>query len=202
MTKFSTKIKFILVLFFLLTNACAHFKQEKNQQSIKNANKVNNTSESAHLSKKQAIEIKQNQKDLKLVLERKKQIQGKDHSEGRLYSLLLKNYEKNDEVEFNKNLKTYLKKYGQHYRADEVLFMAGHLAANNKNYGSAIRYFNQVLRDYPYSNKTVSSLSGKAQTLKNMNLNDLAKDVYQSIVIRYPGSPEALNAQQQIKTIR
>lgn len=205
MNKNAYILKLFLVSIICSSVSCSIFKHKSQSQSQNSATKKVIFLDRSQAEQKPKAEINQDQKDLDLVLKIKKQRQDSKkgmQSESQLYSLLLRDYERNDEVAFAENLKKYRQNYFSSHRYDEILFLAGQLAENNKNYGSALKYFNQILKDYPYSNKTVSALFAKGMVLKKMNLMDLSKDVFRSLLVRYPGSPDSLKAQSELKALR
>jgi TolA-binding protein len=71
----------------------------------------------------------------------------------------------------------------------------------NKNYGGALVQFNRVLNQYGNSNKASAAQFAKAVTLKRMNLNTQAISAFRTVQKQYPGSQEALRAQNELKIL-
>jgi TolA-binding protein len=169
-------------------------------------------------------EAKQDQKDRNRILYKKSQLEGNERSktaaqvhpqnqrielinpsqsiaknDKELYAELVGSYDRNDEIAFFSRFQTFSAKYAKSPLADDAIYLAGLMSLSNKNYGPALRYFNQVLQKYPLSNKSASALFAKGVTLKKMNLNDESRKVFAKVGKVYPGSPEALRARNEMK---
>lgn len=116
-----------------------------------------------------------------------------------LYAELVKSYDKNSEIAFFSRFQAFQAKYSKSPLADDATYLAGLMSLSNKNYGPALRYFNQVLKKYPTSNKASSSLFAKAVVLKKMNLKDQSRSTFIKVRKTYPGSPEALRSETELK---
>lgn len=130
------------------------------------------------------------------------ELTGKDPSkvdETALYSEIAGTYRKNDEIGFKSRLQTFITKFPQSSYADNVLYLAGRMAFNNKNYTESIRYYQRVITQYPRSNKVVAARMGKGIAYKKMNLSSQANFVFEDLRKKYPGSPEAFRAENELK---
>jgi TolA-binding protein len=133
------------------------------------------------------------------------ELTGKDPTkvdETALYSEIVSAYRRNDEIGFKSRLQTFMTRFSSSSFADNVLYLAGRMAFNNKNYPEAIKYYQKVITQYPRSNKVVSARMGKGVAYKKMNLSPQAKFVFQDLRKRYPGSPEAFRAENEMKILK
>jgi TolA-binding protein len=133
------------------------------------------------------------------------ELTGKDPSkidDVTLYSELVKAYRANDEIGFKSRLQTFMTRFSSSSYADNALYLAGRMAFQNKNYGEAIKYYQRVVTQYPRSNKVVSAKLAKGLAYKKMNLQPQAKSVFLDLRKRYPGSPEAFRAENEMKILK
>lgn len=122
-------------------------------------------------------------------------------NEEELYAELVGSYDRNNEIAFFSRYQAFQAKYAKGALADDATYLAGLMSLSNKNYGPALRYFNQVLTKYPTSNKASSSLFAKGVTLKKLNLTDEARRAFAKVRKSYPGSPEAMRAVNELKIL-
>jgi TolA-binding protein len=133
------------------------------------------------------------------------ELTGKDPSkvdETALYSEIIGAYRKNDEIGFKSRMQTFMTRFSNSAYADNVLYLAGRMAFDNKNYAEAIKFYQKVVTQYPRSNKVVASQLAKGMAYKKMNLDPQAKFVFQEVRKRYPGSPEAFRAENEMKLFK
>ncbi|MCE3010862.1 MAG: tetratricopeptide repeat protein [Proteobacteria bacterium] len=119
--------------------------------------------------------------------------------EKNLYSELMTKFDQNDEFGFQSRYQAFKTVYPKSALMDDVIYTSGLLRLANKNYGQALVEFNSVLKKYPRSNRAVSSQFAKGVVLKRMNLKDQAINSFQLVKKSYPGSPEALRAENELK---
>jgi TolA-binding protein len=169
-------------------------------------------------------DARQDEKDRNRVLSKKNQIQSSSISmksnpqnkkielvgpvsanmaknEKDLYAELVGSYDRNNEIAFFSRLQAFLQNYPKSPLADDALYLAGLMSLSNKNYGPALRYLNQVLKKYPTSNKASASLFAKGVALKKMNLTQESRIAFMKVRKSYPGSPEALRAETELKLL-
>lgn len=133
------------------------------------------------------------------------ELTGKDPSkvdEKTLYAEIFNAYSANDEIGFKSRMQTFMTRFPGSSYADNVLYMAGRLAFNGKNYAEAIKYYQKVITQYPRSNKVVAAKFAKGLAYKQMNLAPQAKGVMADLRKKYPGSPEAFRAENELKLMR
>lgn len=123
-------------------------------------------------------------------------------SERDMYAELLTAYDNNNQMAFSKYYRAFLKKFPKGVLADDAIYLSALLNLSNKNYGLALKEFNNVITKYPTSNKKVSSLFGKGIALKKMNLNEQAVKALAQVRKQFPGSPEAMRAQVELKMMK
>ncbi|MGZ3774693.1 MAG: tetratricopeptide repeat protein [Pseudobdellovibrionaceae bacterium] len=133
------------------------------------------------------------------------ELTGKDISKENdiiLYAEMVNAYHEDNEIAFKSRLQNLLKRFSQSSYADNALFLAGRMALEHNNFAEAIRYFGQIEKEYPNSNKIVSAKFAKAMTYKRMNLPEFASRTLQEIKTKYPGSPESFRADAELKVIK
>lgn len=118
-----------------------------------------------------------------------------------LYSEIVAAYQSQDEIGLKSRMQKFMTKHAKSSFADNVLYLAGRQALDNKNYGEALKYFSRVLAEYPNSNKVVSAQFAKAMVYKKMNLEPQARKVFREIMQKYPGSPESFRADSEMRLL-
>lgn len=149
---------------------------------------------------------RQAQRDQQKVLSKKKQIkaekkQVQSTAEKAAFDELMRRFDLNDEIGFEMRKRSFLKNYPKSHLVDDVIYTSGLLLLANKNYGAALVQFNRVLNQYKNTNKASASQFAKAVTLKRMNLNTQAVSAFRTVQKQYPGSQEALRAQNELKIL-
>lgn len=133
------------------------------------------------------------------------ELTGKDISKENdiaLYAEMVGSFQSDNGIAFKSRLKSMLKRFPQSAYADNALLLAGRMAVDHRNYAEAIRYFGQIEKEYPNSNKIVSAKFAKAMTYKRMNLPDFAVRSLQEVRAKYPGSPESFRADAELKMLK
>lgn len=110
-------------------------------------------------------------------------------------------FEKNNFEDFKAKYEMFRKKYPTSSFLDDAEYMKGMLHAGRKEYGYALQTFNGALRKYPTSNRVRTLILTKGTTLKKMNLPELAKPQLENVKKKFPGSPEALRAEVELKLL-
>jgi TolA-binding protein len=126
----------------------------------------------------------------------------KTMSEKDLYAEVLGSYERNNEIAFASRFQAFQQRFAKSSLMDDAIHLAGLMALSNRAYGQALKHFNQVLKKYPLSNKASASMYAKGVTLKKMNLTDESRQVFAKVRQAYPGSPEALRAEAELKMLK
>lgn len=122
-------------------------------------------------------------------------------SESEFYAEVIQSFRANNEITLQTQSQRFLKKFPRSQFADNVLYLSGMLALQNKNYSSALKSFQKVLKNYPNSNKVVAAQYGKALTYKKLNLAAEARRVFKEVMSKYPGSPESFRAEAELKLL-
>lgn len=133
------------------------------------------------------------------------ELTGKDLSKENdvaLYAQMVSAYQANDEIGFKSRLQSLLSRFPKSPYADNALFLAGRMAVSQKNYAQAIRYFGEIEKKYPHSNKIVSAKFAKAMTYKKMNLPEFAQKTLSEVKVKFPGSPESFRADAELKILK
>lgn len=132
------------------------------------------------------------------------ELTGKDYKklkEEDLYAEIITAYRNNNNLAMKSNSQTFLKRFKQSHFADNVIYLQGKMALQNKNYAEALRHFQKVTKGYPYGNKVVSAEFSKGVTYKQLNLVPEAKKVFKEVISKYPGSPESFRAEAELKLL-
>jgi tetratricopeptide (TPR) repeat protein len=98
----------------------------------------------------------------------------------------------------------YAKDYPQDERTPALLFKAGEVAKNAKEYGKAVELWGQVFRDYPKHPKAPMALFQQGQTF-DANLGDqvMAAKYYKQFLKTHPEDAALVNqAKQRLSTIK
>jgi len=143
----------------------------------------------------------------KSVLEQKvdpKKSDGKSatREEKTVYREVAVAYEQNDFAAFQEQMILFKKDYPTSIFMDDVHYMLGMMHAGRKEYGQALKTFNEALTKFPSSNRLRTLMLSKGTTLKRMNLHELAENLFQQVKKKFPGSPEALRAEMELKLIQ
>ncbi|MGZ3769491.1 MAG: tetratricopeptide repeat protein [Bdellovibrio sp.] len=133
------------------------------------------------------------------------ELTGKDvskESDITLYAEMVSASQEDNEIAFKSRLQNMMKRFPNSPYADNALFLAGRMAVDHGNYAEAIRYFGQIEKNYPNSNRIVSAKYAKAMTYKRMNLPEFAERSLQEVRAKYPGSPESFRADAELKLLK
>jgi TolA-binding protein len=119
-----------------------------------------------------------------------------------MYSQMVNSFQKDDEIGLKSRLQSLLQRFPQSIYSDNALYLAGRMAVDHKDYAEAIKFFSQIERDYPKSNKVTAAKFAKAMTYKAMNLPELSTQVLNEVRSNYVGSPESFRANAELKIIQ
>lgn len=125
----------------------------------------------------------------------------KDLDEESIFEKIMDKYRNNDLRAMEAYSNLLINKYPLSHLADNALYYEGMLALNSKNYGKSLEYFQKVIALYPQSNKAVSALFAKGVLYRKMNLNSESESILKDLQHRFPGSPESLRAELEIKAL-
>lgn len=110
-------------------------------------------------------------------------------------------FERGDEFGLFARYKAYSQSYSKSKNAAEVHFMAGTTYLSLKDYGRALKSFSagQVS---PPSNFVAKNHFAKGVTYRKLNLLPTAQTVLAEVIKKYPGSPESLRAEAELKILK
>lgn len=117
------------------------------------------------------------------------------------YLKILKEYQQNSLSNLQEEVKKMLIFNSESNYVDNSLYLAGKLALKEGQYGEALKYFNKLIKDYPYGNKVNSAILAKGFTYKRMNLDFLANKMFKKVLNEYFDSPEAKIALIELKLL-
>jgi TolA-binding protein len=133
------------------------------------------------------------------------ELTGKDFSkssEETLYAELVTCYQTNDSIGFQSRLQNLLTRFPKGLYVDNALYLSGQKYLEEKKYSLALKQFAIVTSQFASSNKAVSAQFAKAFTYKQMNLDSFASKNFQEVIKKFPGSPEAYRAENELKLMR
>ncbi|MEY4616099.1 MAG: hypothetical protein RJB66_1059 [Pseudomonadota bacterium] len=122
-------------------------------------------------------------------------------SELQVYQRAVERSKQSDSAALNAYSSLLLKRFPNSIYCDNVIYLQGMLAFNQKNYGPSLNLFQKIIDRYPQSNKAVSALFAKGIVFRKMNLEKEAVKVLAQVMNKYPGSPESERAQVELKLI-
>lgn len=96
----------------------------------------------------------------------------------------------------------YRDQYGANPLADNALFMIGECRFSQKKYAPAIETFDQLLLEYPNSDKTAAALLKKGFALVEMKKKTEAVAVLNLLRSKYPLEEEAKQAAEKLKELK
>ncbi len=118
-----------------------------------------------------------------------------------VYTRLVSAYRSGKLSEVKRQKMALKRNYPNSIHLDNAYLMSGMLQFQSGSYGEALRDFQVVRKEYPQSNKRPSALFATAMTYEKLNLAAQAREVLQSLITEYPGSPESLRAAMQLKLL-
>jgi TolA-binding protein len=140
----------------------------------------------------------------KSEIDLKAELTGKDinkMNDDQLYTEVLAQYQRGDTAAMKRAMGILLHKYKASPHADNALFIVGYNALEKNQFAEGLHYFQQLLRDYPTSNKAVSAEFAKGIAYRNMKLTNLAQKTFFKVRKKYPGSPESFRAENELKLL-
>lgn len=118
-----------------------------------------------------------------------------------VYKDLQNQFNLNNEIAFFARAHEFKKRFARSHLMDDVIYLSGLMSLSNKNYASSIKYFNQVIKEYPTSQKAAAAVFAKGISYKRMNLLPEAQQIFKEVQQKYPGSVEALRATNELKVL-
>jgi TolA-binding protein len=122
-------------------------------------------------------------------------------SEISIYKKAVEASKNGDEAALEAFSSLLLKKFPRSIYCDNIIYIQGMLAFGQKKYGASLSYFQKILNHYPQSNKAVSALFAKGVVFRKMNLEKEAARTLAQVINKYPGSPESIRAQDELKLV-
>jgi tol-pal system protein YbgF len=85
--------------------------------------------------------------------------------------------------------------------AGDAQFYLGEISYRQKEYADAVKAYTAMLEGFPGSAKAPAALLHKGQALLQMNRKPAATTAFQSLIKRYPQTPEAAQAKSKLATL-
>jgi len=99
-----------------------------------------------------------------------------------------------------KGFAEYLKRYPQTALSDNAAYWIGESYYGKAYYGDALRAFDEMVENYPKSNKAPAALLKSAYAMIKLNNEQAAKERFGRIVEQYPTSNEAILASERLES--
>lgn len=122
-------------------------------------------------------------------------------SDGQLYKKAIEFYRRGDAVGLENIGNFLLRRFPLSIYGDNIHYLKGMMAFNQKKFGDSLTSFQKILDDYPKSNKAVSALYGKGIVFRKMNLDKVAVRMLAQVINEYPGTPESKKAKLELDSI-
>lgn len=119
-----------------------------------------------------------------------------------LYTRILEQYRKGNIEELQKLANKLTKLFPHSVYCDNALYFTGLAMIEKGIYGPAIKLFDRIEEQYPLGNKRVAAIYAKSAIYKKLNLPQLSQMMLEKVVRVYPGTPEALRAQMELKQLK
>lgn len=119
-----------------------------------------------------------------------------------LYTRILENYRKGNIEELQKLANRLAKLFPHSVYCDNALYLTGLAMIEKGLYGPAIKILDRIEEQYPVGNKRVAAIYAKSAIYKKLNLPQLSQMMLEKVVRVYPGTPEALRAQMELKQLK
>ncbi len=117
------------------------------------------------------------------------------------YRKVIEKYQINDAIALKAYSNILIKKFPRSIYCDNALYLMGMMYFTENKYGESLNAFQKILTQYPQSNKAVSALFAKGIVFKKMHLNKEAMTILSQVSKLYPGSPESMRAEMEMKLI-
>lgn len=122
-------------------------------------------------------------------------------NDDQLYTEILAQYQRGDSLAMKRALGLLSKKFKSSPHVDNALYIVGYNALEKNQFAEGLHYFQQLLKEYPTSNKAVSAEFAKGLAYRNMKLTSLAQKTFFKVRKKYPGSPESFRAENELKLL-
>ncbi len=149
----------------------------------------------------QSALYKQKQKKSNLM----KELTGEDpskKSEKDLYVEILKSYQDSKPAITHSLRQQMEKKFSLSPLLDNSLYLEGLAYYQKKEFGKSLLAFDRIIKKYPGSNKVPAAHLAKGQIYKALDMNGFAKNHFSILTKKYPQSPEAFQAREEMRLIK
>jgi tol-pal system protein YbgF len=119
-----------------------------------------------------------------------------------LYNTAMADYQKGTYELAIDGFQTLIEQFPSNPFADKSVYMIGECYYSQKKFAQAIEKFDELIVDYPASNKLASTYLKKGYSLAELKRKEEAIGVLQFLVSKFPLDEEAKSAQQKIKELR
>jgi tol-pal system protein YbgF len=124
-----------------------------------------------------------------------------EKSEAELYGEGKRAFDNNQTESAKKIFQVFLEKYPKSPEADNAQFWLAESFFRDKWYEKAILEYQKVIENYPKGNKVTDSLWKQGLAFLNYGDKANARLIWETLVKKFPGSPQAQMASQKLKSL-
>jgi len=118
-----------------------------------------------------------------------------------LYNTALRDYTAGNYPLALQEFTEYLRSYGETTLASNAQFYLGDIYYQQGQFPKAIQEYDKAMEQYPNGNKTAAAQLKKAYALLNMDMRAQGVRELNSLVRRFPSTPEANLARDRLTTL-
>jgi TolA-binding protein len=112
-------------------------------------------------------------------------------TEESLYTEVMNAYLVRDAERLSFMVGEFIQRYSKSIYADNALYLNAQMQMSVGDSSVALKSYEQILRDYPASNKYASALLGKGIAYRKLRLFDFSQNAFNEVKKNFPGSPES-----------
>lgn len=124
-----------------------------------------------------------------------------ENAEHYLYSKVIDTYRTHNKTELQSALRMLLRTYPDSVFADNAIYLSGLLSFELGDLSSAMNAFDQLIKEYPRSNKVVAAMFARASSAKRLGRPAEAARDFRMVRDLFPGSPEAKRVTVELKLL-
>lgn len=192
-----------LLAFILSLSACAAIdkKTPVNNKLEVAGQKIEKNTQALELSRIDREIRLMKAKDLRPVDEAQERPLPSSITEESLYLEVVKAFQANDVGGLRFLQLELSRRFPKSTFQDNAIFMVGKVLYRKGHYSKAVPYFQDLIENFPRSNKRAAALLHKGMVYRELNLVDLARSSFLRIKKEYRGSPESFQVDMELKLL-
>jgi TolA-binding protein len=197
-----TKLQASLCLVFLLATACAHQKPslQKTGSLDKLSRQAKVQKQTEEVSRLRQILAEERSGVLKSSKAREFPLPQPATDEN-IYALIIKAYQERNLEQVSFYSGVMRRQHGRSIFTDNAIYLSGQLQLAFGLYSQALKDFEDILKNYPLSNKRPAALLGKGIAYRKLQLYLYSEKALIELKGQYPGSPEFFKAEIEEKLL-